>query len=102
MDGDIDVIDTSDCSSALLADTGLDPDGFGPNDLGFDKLNRRVYFATVAGGCPGTASEPYFYDVIDGSVTMAGTLAGCPTDADFDSGPDDGESFEFRGDVSLR
>lgn len=102
MDGDIDAIDTSDCSSALLADTGLDPDGFGPNDLGFDKLNRRVYFATVTGGCPGTASELYFYDVVGGSVTMAGTLAGCSTDADFDSGPDDEESFEFRGDLSFR
>ncbi len=86
----------------MLADTGLDPDGFGPNDLGFDKSNRRVYFATVTGGCSGTASEPYFYDVIDGSVTMAGTLAGSSTDADFDSGPDDGESFEVRGDVCLR
>ncbi len=88
-DGVISIIDTVACSVTLLKDTDIDTGTYGPNSLAYDQTNRRVYFATLPDNCPEVAGDPaelYFYDVGADTTTLAGTLIGCPADADFHSG----------------
>jgi len=62
-------------TASLITETGGDP-GFSstPNGLAFDPENLRLYYSI--NDEPNTGSELWFYDVISGSNTNAGTIAG--------------------------
>ena len=100
--GHIYVIDTIGLQFNVVDRHGLGSGWIRAERSWFRQVEPAHLFRTVTGRCPGTASASYFYHLIDSWVIMARTVGGCPTDADFDSGPNDRERFESRGDVCLR